>query len=215
MSTYHSLYTCQVMAMILSMTTSPTRDRLLDAAADLLRSGGVAAVTMAAVARDAEVSRQAAYLHFGDRSELLVALVDRLDEEAGLAKHIATITSTRTAAQGIDAWAEMQVKRNPHIAALARALDAERHSDTGSAAAWRNRSNNRLRFAEMIVDRLIEEEKLHRSWERAHAVRLLAELTSFRVWDDLVNDMHVPPAVYVRMITSAALSTLGSPLKAR
>jgi hypothetical protein len=33
---------------------------------------------------------------------------------------------------------------------------------------------------------------------------------SFRVWDDLVNDLGVAPDTYVRIVVSAALRTLGA-----
>jgi hypothetical protein len=41
---------------------------------------------------------------------------------------------------------------------------------------------------------------------------LLAELTSFHVWDDLVTDARIPPGRYVEIITATALSALGAPL---
>lgn len=192
---------------------NPTRERLLGAAQTLFRRGGIEAVTMVDVARTAEVSRQAAYLHFADRGDLLVALIDRIDKEMGLETWYATVREAPTAAKAIEAWAVMQTQRNPHIAALARTLDTTRHGDNASAAAWRNRMQNRLLGARGIVDRLASEEKLHPSWTREKAALLLAELVSLRVWDDLVCDAAVDPSDYVAMITSTALSTLQNPLR--
>jgi AcrR family transcriptional regulator len=54
-----------------------TRDRLVDAATDLLDAGGPAAVTLREVGRRAGVSHNAAYKHFADKEELLAAIAAR------------------------------------------------------------------------------------------------------------------------------------------
>jgi AcrR family transcriptional regulator len=51
------------------------RQRILDAAADLLREEGVAALSMREVARRAGVTHQAPYHHFADRESILAELV--------------------------------------------------------------------------------------------------------------------------------------------
>lgn len=48
---------------------------ILDAAADLVATGGPRTVTMAAVARSAAVAKATVYNHFRDRNELLLALL--------------------------------------------------------------------------------------------------------------------------------------------
>ncbi len=54
---------------------SDLRQRILDAAADLLREEGVAALSMREVARRAGVTHQAPYHHFADRESILAELV--------------------------------------------------------------------------------------------------------------------------------------------
>jgi AcrR family transcriptional regulator len=51
-----------------------TRDRLVNAAAELLDQGGPAAVTLREVGRLAGVSHNAPYKHFADKEELLAAV---------------------------------------------------------------------------------------------------------------------------------------------
>jgi AcrR family transcriptional regulator len=53
------------------------RERLLEAAAQIVLDQGVAAVTMEAVALRNDVNRAMAYRYFADRDDLLVALLDR------------------------------------------------------------------------------------------------------------------------------------------
>jgi AcrR family transcriptional regulator len=54
-----------------------TRDALIEAAAELLDEGGVAAVTLREVGRRAGVSHNAPYKHFADKQDLLAAVVAR------------------------------------------------------------------------------------------------------------------------------------------
>src|ERR1700737_1412049 len=55
-----------------------SRTRLLDAAADLLRAGGIEAVTIDAVTKESKVARTTLYRHFGCSSDLLAATLETL-----------------------------------------------------------------------------------------------------------------------------------------
>jgi AcrR family transcriptional regulator len=191
--------------------TRSTRDLLLDSAFELLESGGIGAVTMMAVAKGAGVSRQAAYLHFEERGELLAALVDRIDRENDLERWIDRIRRAPTAALAIKAAADMQAGRNHKIVALVRALDVHRHEDSAAARAWRSRLEGRLAGARHVVDRLAASGGLHATWNREEAAILLCELLSIRVWDDLVNEHGLSSKTYVAVVTDAVLSALAAP----
>jgi TetR/AcrR family transcriptional regulator, regulator of autoinduction and epiphytic fitness len=55
-----------------------SRTRLLDAAVDLLRTGGIEAVTIDAVTKASKVARTTLYRHFGCSSDLRAATLERL-----------------------------------------------------------------------------------------------------------------------------------------
>ena len=55
-----------------------SRTRLLDAAADLLRAGGIDAVTIDAVTKESKVARTTLYRHFGCSSDLLAATLEQV-----------------------------------------------------------------------------------------------------------------------------------------
>ncbi len=190
---------------------SSTRVRILDTAREITEKQG-AAPTMAALARAVGISRQALYLHFPDRAQLLLALVAHIDEKEQLQAGIAAVTQAADAAGAIRAWAHMQTWHNPKIAAAARALDDTRHADPAAAAAWADRTGDRMRGAIFIVERLRAEGRLDPAWTPTEAAALLWELTSFHVWDDLVNDAQIASDRYIEIITAAALSTLGAPV---
>ena len=190
---------------------SSTRERILDAAREITERQG-AAPTMSALARAVGISRQALYLHFPDRTQLLLALVARVDEKEQLQAGRGAVAQAADAAGAIRAWARMQAWRNPKIAAAARALNDTRHADPAAAAAWADRTGNRMRGAISITERLRAEGRLDPAWTTIEAAALLWELTSFRLWDNLVNDAHIAPDRYIEIITATALSTLGAPI---
>jgi AcrR family transcriptional regulator len=169
---------------------------------------------MSALARAVGISRQALYLHFPDRTQLLLALVGHIDDREQLPTGMKAMQEPAGAAGQIRAWARMQTWRNPRIAAAARALDGTRHTDPAAAAAWEDRAANRMRGATSIVELMREQGLLHPSWTATEAAVLLSELTSFRIWDDLVNDARLPPDRYVEIITATALAALAAPAEA-
>lgn len=194
------------------MSSTSTRERILAAARELIEAADGALPGMSELARAVGISRQALYLHFPDRGALLLALVAYVDEREDLQAGIAAVETTPDAAGQIHTWAQMQSWRNPKIAPVARALDQARHTDQAVSAAWRDRTGNRMRGAAAIITRLGEEGRLHPSWDTEEAAVLLWELTSFRVWDDLVNESGLGPDRYAEIITTAALAALASPI---
>ena len=72
-------------------SSGSTSGRILEAAMTRLRASQGASLTMAEVAAQAGVSRQAVYLHFADRTALLMALIRHVDEARGLAAKLRAI----------------------------------------------------------------------------------------------------------------------------
>ena len=190
---------------------SSTRERILGSARDLVERGD-GGPNMSELARAVGISRQALYLHFADRAALLVALVEHVDDREDLATGVAAFEAALDAEAKIRIWVRMQASRNPRIAPFARALAQVRATDPAVALAWRNRMQNRMRGATAIVGQLVAEDRLHPSWTADEAAVLLWELTSFQVWDDLVNDASLAPDRYVEIVVAAALSTLAGPV---
>jgi AcrR family transcriptional regulator len=192
---------------------SSTRERILDAARRLAEKAPGAAPSMSEVARATGISRQALYGYFPDRAALLLAVVEHVDQVENLAAGIAAFEAAPSGPAQVRTWVGMQARRNPRIAAFARALDQSRHGDDSATAAWRDRTANRMRGATAVALRLRSEGLLHRSWTTPEAATLVWELVSFRVWDDLVNEAGLTPERYTDIVTTAVLATLAAPVR--
>lgn len=191
---------------------SSTRTRILDTAREITEKQG-AAPTMSALARAVGISRQALYLHFPDRTQLLLALMAHVGDQEQLQSGVDAVTQAPDAAAAIRAWAHLQAQLRPTLAATGRALADTRHGDPSASAAWTDRAGYRMRIATSIIERLSEEGRLDPAWTTAEAAALLWELNSFHVWDNLVNDAQITPGRYVEIITATALSALGAPIR--
>jgi len=99
-------------------SAAATRRALLDAAAELLDSGGLEAVTLRAVGARAGVTRGAPYRHFPDKENLLIAVGTRAWDALGDRMH------ALRAEPGLDAAAKVRGglialidigRRQPHL----------------------------------------------------------------------------------------------------
>ena len=72
-----------------------TRTRILQASVRLLEAQRGQSVRMGDIAREAGISRQAVYLHFASRAELLEATTQYLDERLGLEKTAGPVTRSK------------------------------------------------------------------------------------------------------------------------
>src|SRR5262245_54976951 len=95
----------------------PLQRQILDASIDLLRTGGVGALSMREVARRAGVSHQAPYHHFADREAILAAIAEEgfsgLADALHRAREGATTTAERLKASGL-AYVEFALSHPAH-----------------------------------------------------------------------------------------------------
>jgi AcrR family transcriptional regulator len=130
--------------------TAPTRERLLDAAGELLEEGGYAAASVIAVAQRAGVAAGTLYRHYGSKEELFVelfrAVCDRELEAMRAAAAAPAQTPTERVAGVLTTFAQRALGR-PR---LAWALIAEPVSPGVDA----ERLTYRARYAELLADRL-------------------------------------------------------------
>jgi AcrR family transcriptional regulator len=192
------------------VSSSNSRERVLDGALRLIRERGDANVTMAQIAKAVRLSRQAVYLHFADRAALMIALARHLDDRLGLPADIQHMMNAPTGVKMLEACVLMQARRNPLIWAVARAVDAVRRTDAAAERAWQDRLNDRLEGCRAMVARLRTEGSLRPGLDPSIAADLLWTMTSLRMWEDLVLERGWSPARYQRHVTNVLIGALTS-----
>ena len=181
-------------------STVPTRQKILASAMALIRRRKSADVSLGQIAAAAKVSRQAIYLHFRDRADLLVALIRHIDDSRGLPQKIRKIEQASSGREALRELVALQAADNPVIWPIARVFDAVRRMDTrrrtllagSTAAPPRGMSPSRRRLA--------SENALRKGLEPDTATDILWTLTSLRMWEDLVILRQWPAVKYQHFV---------------
>lgn len=184
-----------------------TRLRILDAAWSLLETGG-SKVRMSDIAKAAGVSRQAVYLHFPSRAELLVAVTRHIDEvkevDTRLAASRAATSGPARLALYIDAWGGYI----PEIYGVGRALMAMQDSDEEAGTAWEARMQAVRHGCVAAVAALARDGLLRPGLTEERAADLLWMLLSVRNWEHLTRSAGWSQADYLAAMKDIAARAL-------
>ena len=189
-----------------AMLSGDTDSRILEAALVRLRANPVASLTMAQVAAQAGVSRQAVYLHFADRTALLTALVRHVD--GGRAAKIAAIAKAPSARAAVAAMVALGASDNPGLWPVVRIFDGLRQGDAAVEAVWQDRQSERLGPCRAIAERFQGEGALAPHLSLDAAADLLWTLTSPLLWEELVIGRGWSAERYRRHVTYLAVGAL-------
>jgi AcrR family transcriptional regulator len=162
------------------------RTRILQAALELLVENPHA-TRMEDVARRAKVSRQAVYLHFADRTALLVAVARHGDESLGLDEATRPVREATDGLSSLDRLAEFLGDYLPKVNELSLLIESMALSDPAAKAAVSDRNQERRGGCQMIVGRLKADGVLARGLSLDDAVAVLMGLTSIGCWRDLMG----------------------------
>jgi AcrR family transcriptional regulator len=165
-----------------------TSDQILEAASALMTKRGGADVTMAEIAKAAKLSRQAVYLHFADRAELLLSLARYVDEKRGIGEELRKLREAASGVEALGIMVSIQVRMNPGIWAIARAVDAVRRTDADAERTWQDRLKHRLEGCKEIVGRLQKEGSLRKGLDPQAAADLLWTITSLRMYSAAIRE---------------------------
>jgi AcrR family transcriptional regulator len=184
-----------------------TRRRILQATWELLERQG-AGVKLVDVADKAGVSRQAVYLHFGDRSGLLVALVDFIDVSLGAVQLRAHIHGGATGVESLQRWIQTMSWYTAKIDRVTQVLESSQYQDEALAAAWRNRMSRRQQHIRSIVERIAAEGRLAEGWSVDAAVDLIYVVTMPGAWRELTRELGWTAEQYTQQLTRLVQSAL-------
>jgi AcrR family transcriptional regulator len=189
--------------MLDSMSSAvSTKRRILTATLELLRQRPGAPVSMGEVAQRAGLSRQALYLHFADRTALLLAASRQADEDNRTPARQRRVDEAPTARDALREAVRLQAFLKPRLHGMTMALGALRRTDPDAEAAWQERDQARLERCRQVAQRLHDEGDLRGDCTIEVAAALLWGVTSPAVWEDLVLNLRWSNAKYVKHVIS-------------
>lgn len=173
-------------------------------AGDTTRQSAGQGTRMSDIARLAGVSRQALYLHFPTRTELLIATTHYIDQvkdvDARLVKSRAAASGVERLDAFIDAWGNYI----PEIAGVGRTLIALQDRDDAARAAWDDRMQAVRHGCRAAVDALHADGALSAAHSRSEATDLLWTMLSLQNWDHLRHACKWPQRKYIDKMKAAA-----------
>lgn len=153
---------------------------------------GFYGVGLEEVARDAGVSRQALYLHFKSKAELLVATAQYNHEMVGVDEILRPVSEAKTALEALDAGIAAYVTIQPQIYDVASVVYATRRSDQAAEAAWQDRIAFRRANIRQGMERLQAEGILADGWPVDEAADFAWALLSTHTYEYLVVERRWP-----------------------
>ena len=163
---------------------------------------------MADIAKEAGISRQAVYLHFPTRAELLVATTRYLDEVKHVDDRLAASRSAATGVERLSAFIEAWGNYIPEIYGVGKALLAMENTDEEASAAWSDRMQAVRHGCEAAVRGLARDGTLSPDRAADEATDLLWTLLSVRNWEQLVHDCGWSQGLYIDTMQQIARRSL-------
>lgn len=161
-----------------------TRQKILDSTLKLLeKSSGGKEVRMSDIAKDAGISRQAVYLHFPTRADLLIAVTYRLDEIYDAAGRLVKPTNAKTGLLRLEAYIEAWFGYLPLIYGVVKAMMDMRDQDDAAKEAYDLRMQHIRNACETTILALKNENQLQEHLTTEVATDILWTMLSIPTWE--------------------------------
>lgn len=191
----------------MSSEHTDTRTRILESTVRALEQTGGHGVRMGDIAKSAGISRQAVYLHFASRTDLLIAATRYLDEKLDVDRRLAPSRSATTGVERLRLYIECWGNYIPEIHGVAKALMMARDTDEAAAAAWRDRMLAMRDGCRAAIDALHQDGTLADGWTRPKATDALWTMLLVPNWENLTAECGWSTKQYVRFMSDLARQT--------
>lgn len=184
-----------------------TRTRILQATWKLLVDQEGSGGRMGDIAKQAGISRQAVYLHFATRAELLAATTQYMDEALDVDKRLEPSRTSKTGVERLEYFIEAWGNYIPEIYGVAKALMAAENTDEAAAAAWKGRMLAMREGCKAAIDALNKDGALTPEIKPKQATDLLWTMLSVRNWENLTVEAGWSQRKYlehIKLLTSRA-----------
>jgi AcrR family transcriptional regulator len=170
---------------------------LIHNAARLLSENDGKNVGIADIARAAGVSRQAVYIHFPGRADLLIAALRYLDTSHGLDDELRRFREAQTATEILETYVEFWGRYVPTIFGSAKALMVFKETDNAAGEAWKEWTGTLRDGLQRTIENIEHEGLLSPDWTIDEAVDLMWTMFSIESWERLVKDSGWTPDRYI------------------
>lgn len=191
----------------MSRASIDTRSRILDATVDMLERHGGKGVRMGDIAKAAGISRQAVYLHFASRADLLIAATRHLDEALDLDNRLAPSRAARQGSERLALYIEFWGHYIPEIYGVAKALLLVKDTDEAAAAAWNDRMQAMRDGCRAAIEALRADGRLAAEWTPARATEALWTMLLVPNWENLTRECGWSTRQYVGWMQTMARRT--------
>ena len=181
-----------------------TRKRILKAAWKLLEADQGNSVRMTDIAKQAGISRQAVYLHFKTRSDLLIATTRYIDEVKDVNARLIASRTAETGSERLDAFIGAWCEYIPEVYGVLKALLAMKDTDEAAALALKDRMQAVREGCEAAIKGLESDGKLPSDYTPEQATDLLWTMLSVRNWEQLTIECGWSLKQYVDTTKSLA-----------
>ncbi len=191
----------------MSSASPDTRTKILQATWRLMEQQPGQGVRMSDIARAAGISRQAVYLHFPARVDLLISTTQYVDQVLDVDGRLAPVRNAATGIEQMDRLIAFWGDHVEKIYGVARALLAMRETDAAAASAWDERMSAVRDGCRSVFEALLRDRQLSDDWSVETATDMLWAMLSVRTWEQLTAECGWSADDYVeRMQLQARLT---------
>ena len=181
----------------MSSDVKDTKTRILEATWHLLEQHHGQGVSMRDIAKAAGISRQAVYLHFASRTELMIATSSYVDEVKGLSERLSQFQLATTGVELLEACVDVWGNDIPEIYGLAKALMRTRETDEATAAVWDGNMGCLRDMCRETIESLEREGNLASEWPQKEAIEMFWTMISINNWEQLTIECGWSTSQYV------------------
>jgi len=191
----------------MSSKSPETRNRILNAAWKLLEANQGDGVRMIDIAKESGISRQAVYLHFSTRAELLIATTRYIDEVKGVDARLKLSRTVTSGAERLEAFIDAWGNYIPEIYAVSKALMTMKETDKAAALAWNDRMQALREGCKAAILAIENDGVLSSGHTPEQATDVLWTMLSVRNWEQLTIECGWSKTQYVTRMKALLMST--------
>jgi AcrR family transcriptional regulator len=190
-----------------------TKEKILEATWRLMEERSGQNVRMSDIANASGISRQAVYLHFSSRTELMVATTHYIDQVCGLDERSKRYRAATVGIEILEEFIAFSGNYIPKIYRIAKALLAVRETDDAAAAAWNDRMASLRSGCQNVIDALYRDGTLESKLSPGEAVDLLWTMLSINNWEHLTMECGWSISQYVSRMQVISRAVFVQPSK--